>query len=511
MGSSSSKTAAPSQLLENPWRQINYGENPTDQHFVENYKPRAEEQNLRILLHGPVGAGKSSFINSVNSVLQKRIRCDALVANSCDCFTKKYTTYRIKKGHTFYPFVLNDMVGLKDTTTRRNRRIHVKDVKQALKGHIKDGYVFHPENKLSKGDRYYNRTPTENDKVHVLVCVVDANTVSLMSDATVEAIQDVRDEATELEIPQVAIFTKIDEAFPEINHDVTNVYRSKSLQERIELFSKRVGIPINFIFPVKNYHSERELNPDIDAIIMNAMRHIIDIGNDSLNTKLRPQTETSTAPAAAQSGEKGRRDMSAVWNFFKVNENDKTKADCKLCSAKLSRGGSKGSAFNTSNLIKHLKSQQDNEYKEFTHASRPTQPTLQQTLARREKMSRDNLRAVKITQAIIEYIALSDQPLSEVENVGFLHLLHVLEPRYDVPSCHYMTDTELPKLHESVKKHIHSLLQVSSVFSFTTDIWTSSVSPVLLISPTSQWIDEFHAAMSHYMPNNSAARTPARL
>ncbi|XP_065326285.1 interferon-induced protein 44-like [Pelmatolapia mariae] len=203
---------------------------------------------------------------------------------------RQYTTYRIKKGNIFYPFVLNDMMGLKDTTSRGNRRIHVKDVKQALKGHIKDGYTFNPENKLSKGDRYYNRTPTENDKVHILVCVVDANTVSLMNDATVEAIQDVRDEAADLEIPQVAIFTKIDEAFPEINHDVKNVYKSKSLQERIQQFSKRVGIPINCIFPVKNYHSETEVNPDIDAIIMNAMRRIIEIGNDSLNRKLRSQT-----------------------------------------------------------------------------------------------------------------------------------------------------------------------------------------------------------------------------
>ncbi|CAI5660230.1 unnamed protein product [Oreochromis niloticus] len=291
MGSSSSKTATPSQFLEKPWRKINNGrEDPTDQHFVENYKPEVEEQNLRILLHGPVGAGKSSFINSVNSVLQKRVCCEALVANSRDCFTKKYTTYKIKKGNTFYPFFLNDMVGLKDTTSRRNRRIHVKDVKQALKGRIKDGYTFNPESKLSKDDRSYNSAPTENDKVQVLVCVVDANTVSLMSNATVEAIQDVRDEAADLDIPQVALFTKIDEAFPEIHHDVTNVYKSQSLQKRIDEFSKRVGIPINFIFPVKNYHSETEVNPDIDAIIMNAMRRIIEIGNDSLNKKLRPQT-----------------------------------------------------------------------------------------------------------------------------------------------------------------------------------------------------------------------------
>uniref|UniRef100_A0AAY3ZW19 Uncharacterized protein n=1 Tax=Denticeps clupeoides TaxID=299321 RepID=A0AAY3ZW19_9TELE len=50
--------------------------------------------------------------------------------------------------------------------------------------------------------------------------------------------------------------------------------------------------------------------------------------------------------------------------------------------------------------------------------------------------------------------------------------------RYDVPSRRYMTDTELPKLHDS------------SAFSFTADIRTGSVSPVSLISLTSQWIDE---------------------
>lgn len=153
-------------------------------------------------------------------------------------------TYRIRSGNTFHSFVLNDMVGF-NYTSRRQRRIHVKDVKQALKGHINDGYKFNPENKLSKDDRYYNRAPTENDKVHVLVCVVDANTVSLKNGAIVEVMQDVRDEASDLGIPQVAIFTKIDEAFPEINHDVTNVYKSKSLQQKIQQFSKCVGTPIH--------------------------------------------------------------------------------------------------------------------------------------------------------------------------------------------------------------------------------------------------------------------------
>lgn len=123
--------------------------------------------------------------------------------------------------------------------------------------------------------------------------------------------------------------------------------------------------------------------------------------------------------------------MSVVWKFFKVNDGDNSKADCKFCSAILSRGGAKSSSFNTSNLIKHLKNQHDAEFKQFANASASSgkQPTLRQTLEKREKMSRDNPRAVKITEALTHFIALDDQPLSIVDNLGFGRLVGVLEPR----------------------------------------------------------------------------------
>lgn len=182
--------------------------------------------------------------------------------------------------------------------------------------------------------------------------------------------------------------------------------------------------------------------------------------------------------------------MSAVWKHFQPDDTDKSLAECKLCSKKISRGGTKASTFNTSNLIKHLKTRHEGQYKEFAASSGRQQPTLQQTLERREKMSNDNPKAAKITQALTQFIALDDQLLSVVDNMGFRRLLGVLEPRYEIPSQRHITDTVLPKMHEFVKKHISSLLCDMSAISLTTDIWSSSVSPMSLMSLTGQWLDK---------------------
>lgn len=57
--------------------------------YVKDYKPLIEGRQIRILLHGPVGAGKSSFINSIKSVLKGRICTVTAVDNTyCDGFTK---------------------------------------------------------------------------------------------------------------------------------------------------------------------------------------------------------------------------------------------------------------------------------------------------------------------------------------------------------------------------------------------------------------------------------------
>ncbi|KAK5879582.1 hypothetical protein CesoFtcFv8_022684 [Champsocephalus esox] len=288
MGGRSS--APPAPLLGKPWREINWNDKPRTLHLVKAIRPQTDGQVIRILLHGLVGAGKSSFINSVESVLQGRMCSLALVANSSsDCFTKKYITHKFRKGNqdTFYPFVINDNMGLRNNCSRSNRNNHVRDIEQALQGQVSEGihgrYSFNPERRISMDGPSFNRNPSANDKVQVLIFVIDANKFSQMNEKAVETLQDIRDEASRLDIPQVALLTKIDEVCPEIQQDVKNVYKSKILKEKMKEVSALVGLPENCILPVKNYSEELDLNSDTDALILSALTHILQLGNDHLD------------------------------------------------------------------------------------------------------------------------------------------------------------------------------------------------------------------------------------
>ncbi|CAG5958602.1 unnamed protein product [Menidia menidia] len=81
-------------------------------------------------------------------------------------------------------------------------------------------------------------------------------------------------------IPQVAVVTHIDEACKEIDENLKNVYKSRFLKTKMMEISSGTGLPLNCILPVKNYSKENKMQPDINALILSAMRQILEFGND---------------------------------------------------------------------------------------------------------------------------------------------------------------------------------------------------------------------------------------
>lgn len=54
--------------------------------------------------------------------------------------------------------------------------------------------------------------------------------------------------------------------------------------------------------------------------------------------------------------------VSAVWDFFVPDTNDKAVVICNECQNKIRRGGTDTKSFGTSSLWKHLKSAHNEEY-----------------------------------------------------------------------------------------------------------------------------------------------------
>ncbi|CAN9508100.1 unnamed protein product [Ophioblennius macclurei] len=77
-------------LFDKEWREVPWEEKKKDFEYVTSYRPQSEAEHLRILLFGPPGSGKSSFINSVDSALRGRMAARALAATNFDkSFTSK--------------------------------------------------------------------------------------------------------------------------------------------------------------------------------------------------------------------------------------------------------------------------------------------------------------------------------------------------------------------------------------------------------------------------------------
>ncbi|XP_032426946.1 interferon-induced protein 44-like [Xiphophorus hellerii] len=277
--------------LEKPWRTVVWesGKRTELMDTIKTYKPTVSSvPQARVLLIGQVGAGKSSFFNSINSVFRGHVTSQAIAGSSSTSLTTQFRSYSVKAGREGkpLPIILCDTMGLEDN---KGAGLDVEDISSILKGHMPNCYQFNPAAPLHAESHGFRKSPAVKDKIHCVTYVIDASKVSIMPPKLEEKMEVIRRKVNLLGIPQLVLLTKVDEACPLVKDDLRNIYKSGYIKDLMQDVSVRVGVPLSCVIPVKNYSGELELDLNCDILLLSAvvqMLRFVDNYFDDLSDRL---------------------------------------------------------------------------------------------------------------------------------------------------------------------------------------------------------------------------------
>ncbi|XP_062582888.1 uncharacterized protein LOC134244647 [Saccostrea cucullata] len=87
-------------------------------------------------------------------------------------------------------------------------------------------------------------------------------------------------------IPQVVYLTKLDKVCASVNKDASKMFHSPAVRDTVDKVADVMGLPRGYIMPIKNYESETSLEPNIDILILKALKQTADFADDYLEEQV---------------------------------------------------------------------------------------------------------------------------------------------------------------------------------------------------------------------------------
>ncbi|XP_045169930.2 interferon-induced protein 44-like [Mercenaria mercenaria] len=248
--------------------------------------PGLNIDEARIVILGPVGAGKSSFFNTIDSIFRGRITQRACNGSSAQSVTTAYTPYSVRLDSGSSPkFILCDTPGLEESDG-----LDVDECSYLLDGNIPDFYLFNQNSPISPNAEEFRVNPTTQDKIHCVVFVIDASTLEAVSSIIVDKMKNFQRTMNDREIPQLIVLTKVDKLCEDVQKDISFTYRSWKVKEHVDKASELLGLRPCNVLPVKNYEKETRLDININMLSLLALRKILDLAEDYMDNLLDRQT-----------------------------------------------------------------------------------------------------------------------------------------------------------------------------------------------------------------------------
>ncbi|CAC5374209.1 unnamed protein product [Mytilus coruscus] len=282
---------AEDMFLTTPWREMDL---PTwDSKLQELLKRDIEEywplremgvaENtipyVNVLLLGPVGSGKSSFFNTLNSIFRGRLSIQARAGSSDSSLTKSFNVYSIILNQRPLRFRICDCRGFEDA-----HEIDQYDIEAILDGNIKDNYTFADKSRIRKESPFYRQDPKMHDRIHSVAIVVDGNNDPdyPMTDRVQEQMKKTQELMNQKGVPQLILMNKIDCLSETIRHNLSCIFHSPDIKDRVEKLAHSLRLPSYTVLPMKNINSEQRINENVNILALYNLRQMLRAADDYL-------------------------------------------------------------------------------------------------------------------------------------------------------------------------------------------------------------------------------------
>ncbi|WAR31278.1 IFI44-like protein [Mya arenaria] len=259
----------PRQAIDTTWRNIS---DETVDGFIDEISSLKLDKvqsgsEIRILFLGPVGSGKSSFINTCCSAVLGRIVQKAICGTGRNSVTRRYTSFipRTNFGYCL-PIRLCDTSGYSEDFGP-----DAIECNYILDGHIKENFKFSDREHIQTDSGDFVVSPKPGDKVRCGVFVIAAADLEDDRRGIFKKIVSQKELMEEKGIPSVVVLTKVDK----LCKDASRVYKNSDVKEAVDTASSLLGISRNNIFPLKNYEDEVEIDEVVNNMAFIILKHII--------------------------------------------------------------------------------------------------------------------------------------------------------------------------------------------------------------------------------------------
>ncbi|XP_053376730.1 interferon-induced protein 44-like [Mercenaria mercenaria] len=278
-----------------PWRKTKVWNEKFLDELTEDiiaFKPLEDlkVKDARILMIGPVGAGKSSFYNTVNSIFRGRITQRAGSGSAEQSLTTAYTPYKVKvRSGATLNFRLCDTRGLEES-----QGLDVMECNYLLDGNIPNYYQFNPAKPINPKSQGFKANPTPDDMVTCAVFVLDATTLEVVSSKLIEKMKSFQTLMNQKGVPQIILLTKVDKLCKDVQADVSSTYKSHTVEQHVDKAAQLLGLPRANVLPVKNYENELELDDNVNILALLSLRQILYLAEDFMENMLEKRNDEET-------------------------------------------------------------------------------------------------------------------------------------------------------------------------------------------------------------------------